>query len=86
MLTGRVSVDELLNNFDQMEHVQKILVIEKLKQMSQLERNLLGLYYFEKLDIRTISGLLGFEESFVRTKLHEIQMILLEEVGNKVHE
>lgn len=84
MFTGSVSIETVLENFEQMEHVQKILIIEKLKQMSQLERNLLGLYYFEKLDIRSISNLMGLNENFVRQKLEEVRQILLEDVRNTV--
>ncbi|RMG23494.1 MAG: hypothetical protein D6732_24740 [Methanobacteriota archaeon] len=84
MFTGSVSIETVLENFEQMEHVQKILIIEKLKQMNQLERNLLGLYYFEKLDIRSISNLMGLNENFIRQKLEEVRQILLEDVRNTV--
>lgn len=75
-----ISQEGVLENFDQMEHIQKILIIEKLKSLNQFERNLLGLYFFEKLSYSEIASLMGISDNFVKSKLQEIQKKLLEEV------
>ncbi|GAB4172475.1 MAG: hypothetical protein Kow00108_07110 [Calditrichia bacterium] len=66
------AIKELFIQADSLGHIEKAMIIQNLKSLSQFERNLLGLYFYEELSVAEIASVYGLQSDFIEMKLSEV--------------
>ena len=56
------------------------IVLEHLKQLNQMERNILGLYYYENLTVGTIAQLMEMPETDIESCLSTVIQTIRQEI------
>ncbi len=62
---------------------EEAIVLQVLKELDQTERNILGLYFYEKLSVGTISQLLEMPVESVESQISSIMVVIKKEIAGE---